>query len=119
QRGEVHLALCSDALVGTLRLLSREPTVWPEIAEDDAVYVHTLAVRRKWANRQLGLRLLDWAGGRASSLNRRWVRLDCVAENARLQNYYAQAGFSDRGEVDAAFPAPVGTLRLRRYEKHV
>jgi hypothetical protein len=71
------------------------------------------------ASRQLGHRLLDWAAYRASTLGRRYVRLDCVADNTFLRDYYAQAGFADRGEIDSQFPAPVGTLRLRRYEKQI
>ena len=119
KQGEVHLAFSGEALVGTLRLLLREPIVWPEIGEDDAVYVYNLAVSRKWANQRLGGRLLEWADRQASSLGRRCVRLDCVADNTFLRSYYTQAGFVDRGEIDAQFPEPVGTLRLRRYEKQI
>jgi ribosomal protein S18 acetylase RimI-like enzyme len=118
-QGEVQLAFLDDELVGTLRLLLREPIVWPEIAADDAVYVYNLAVRRQWANRQLGSRLLSWAGQRALGIGRRCVRLDCLADNTFLQQYYARAGFVERGEIDAQFPAPVGTLRLRRYERRI
>ena len=116
---EVQLALVGDELVGTLRLLLREPIVWPEIVEDDGVYVHSLAVKRAWAAHQLGQRMLAWAGGRAAALGRKRVRLDCVADNVFLRDYYTRAGFEDRGEIDARFPAPIGTLRLRRYEKSI
>lgn len=119
KQGEVQLVFCGEALVGTFRLLLREPIVWPEVVEDDAVYVYNLAVRRTWADQRLGRRLLEWASHRASSLGRKYVRLDCVADNAFLRDYYTRAGFADRGEIDAQFPAPVGTLRLRRYEKRV
>jgi len=116
---EVQLAFVADELVGTLRLLLREPIVWPEVVEDDALYVHTLAVRRAWAKHWLGRRMLEWAGDRAASLGRRYVRLDCVANNRFLREYYGEAGFEERGEIEARFPAPVGTLRLLRYEKPV
>jgi len=43
RKGEVQLAFSGEALVGTLRLLLREPIVWPEALEDDAVYVSNLA----------------------------------------------------------------------------
>ena len=118
-RGEVQLALSGDALVGTLRVLLRDPIVWPEIADDDAVYVYSLAVKRECADQRLGARLLDWAGDRAAALGRRYVRLDCMAHNAFMRRYYSQAGFLDRGDIDAEYPPPVGTLRLRRYEKNV
>lgn len=117
--GEVQLAFSGEALVGTLRLLLREPVVWPDVAEDDAVYVYTLAVRRQWANQQLGGRLLEWTSDRARALGRKYVRLDCMADNSFLRRYYTQAGFADCGDMDAQFPEPVGTLRLRRYEKGI
>jgi ribosomal protein S18 acetylase RimI-like enzyme len=118
-RGEVQLAFLDEALVGSFRLLSREPIVWPEIDADDAVYVYNLAVRRQWAGQQLGTRLLASAEQRASEVGRRFVRLDCLADNAFLRRYYMRAGFVARGEIDAEFPAPVGTLRLQRYEKQI
>ena len=117
--GEVQLAFIGDELVGTLRLLLHEPIVWPEVVEDDAVYVYNLAVRRASASRRLGSQMLEWAEDRAGALGRRYVRLDCMADNYFLRGYYAQAGFEERGEIDAPFPAPVGTLRLERYEKRV
>jgi len=121
RRPDRHLpvAFVGDELVGTLRLLLQEPIVWPEVFEDDALYVHTLAVRRTWAEHRLGHRMLEWAGDRAASLGRTYVRLDCMADNRFLREYYGQAGFEERGEIEARFPAPVGTLRLRRYEKPV
>ena len=119
KRGEVQLAFIGGELVGTLRVLLREPVVWPDIVEDDAVYVYNLAVKRAWGNHGIGGQMLDWAAARAASLGRRFVRLDCMATNQFLAKYYFQAGFEQRGEVDARFPPPVGTLRLKRYEKPV
>lgn len=119
QLDEVQLAFVGDELVGTLRLLLREPIVWPEVVEDDGVYVYNLAVRRAWASKRLGRQMLEWAEDRARSLGRRYVRLDCLADNHFLRGYYVQAGFEERGEIDAPFPAPVGTLRLLRYERQV
>jgi GNAT superfamily N-acetyltransferase len=119
ERHEVYLAFLGDALVGTLRVLAEEPIVWPEIVEDDAVYVHTLGVGRRWAHLALGSQLLNWAASRAASLGKSFVRLDCVSGNAFLRRYYLDAGFADRGDIDAPFPDPIGTLRLRRYEKRI
>jgi hypothetical protein len=61
--------------------------------------------------------MLDWAAHRAASLGREWVRLDCFSDNDFLRGYYMRAGFEERGEIEALFPAPVGALRLSRYEK--
>jgi ribosomal protein S18 acetylase RimI-like enzyme len=118
-QGEVQLAFEGEALVGTLRIVLRDPIVWPDMVEDDAAYVYNLAVRRRWASQQIGRWLLEWADGRASLLGRRFVRLDCLADNSFLRDYYTRAGFTDRGEIDATYPQPVGALRLRRYERPV
>jgi ribosomal protein S18 acetylase RimI-like enzyme len=119
ERGEVQLVFAGDELVGTFRLLLREPIVWPDVVEDDGVYVYNVAVRRSWAHRGLGRQVLDWASHRAAVLGRCRVRLDCFSDNAFLRDYYTRAGFEDRGDIEAHYPAPVGTLWLRRYEKAV
>ena len=118
-RREVHLAFVDDELAGTLRVQMSDPIVWPEFTESDAVYVYNLAVRRAWAGRAIGSRLLDWAERRAATIGRRFVRLDCMPDNAFLRDYYERKGFITRGNVDALYPDPVGLQRLRRYEKAV
>jgi len=118
-RQEVQLVFLDGDLVGTLRMLLHEPIVWPDTSLNDAVYVYNLAVRRAWANQGLGHRLLAWAQEHAVGLGRQYVRLDCLVGNDFLRRYYGQSGFAERGEIDAQFPAPVGTLRVRRFEKRV
>ena len=118
-RHEVHLAFIGDDLAGTLRLLMADPIVWPEFPEGEAVYVYNLGVRRAWAGRGLGSRLLDWAERRAASLGRRYVRLDCMPDSTFLRRYYECKGFVARGDVDAQYPDPVGLERLCRYERAV
>lgn len=118
-RREVQLAFIGHELVGAVRVLMRDPIVWPDVVEDDAVYVYKLAVRRSWGKHRFGGQILRWAVDRATYLGRGFVRLDCMADSQFLANYYVQAGFEERGEINARFPPPVGTLRLRRYEKSV
>jgi ribosomal protein S18 acetylase RimI-like enzyme len=97
----------------------RDPIVWPEVIEDDAVYVYNLAVSRRWAGQGLGYRMLGWAEDQVKRLGRTYLRLDHFAHNEFLRRYYQDVGFIDRGEIMAEYPSPVGTLRLRRYEKPV
>ncbi len=101
ERGEVYLARLDGQPAGTLIL--RPALQWPDTAiwgevPDDAAYVHSLAVRRAFAGRGLGRQLLDWAAGMASGAGKRYLRLDCMAENPALNDYYRRAGFSYRGE---------------------
>lgn len=62
-----------------------------------AGYVHGLAVRRHAAGAGLGPRLLDLASDLIAARSRPLVRLDCMAENASLCDFYRRAGFSDLG----------------------
>lgn len=116
---EVWLAFFGDELVGALRLLPSEPIVWPEVKADDALYLFSLAVRRAWAAQQLGRHLLMWAEAYAVLLGKAYLRLDCLTDNQVLRDYYTQAGFVECGEIAAQYPAPVGTLHLRRFEKRL
>ncbi len=101
ERGECYLARLDGRPAGTLIL--RLSLQWPDTAlwgevPDDAGYVHSLAVRRAYAGKGLGRRLLDWAGGVVSASGKPYLRLDCMAENPTLNDYYRRAGFSYRGE---------------------
>jgi hypothetical protein len=61
-----------------------------------------LAVRRSAAG--LGGRLLDWAAAMATTKDRRFLRLDCVASNHRLRRYYEKARFRHRDDVPVTGP---------------
>jgi GNAT superfamily N-acetyltransferase len=114
--GEVYFAVIRDEIVGSLRLLSEDRIVWPE-ADDRAFYLYNLLVRRNLKGQGLGRQLLAWAESQTIIAGKDYLRLDCFANNAILRRYYENAGYADRGEVDARYP--FGTLRLQRYEKHV
>ena len=119
EQRELHLAFIDDELVGGLRLLLRDPIVWPDIAADDGLYLYNLAVRRTFSGRGLGRALLAWAERQVAAAGRRYLRLDCVPGNMFLRRYYEDAGFVARGEVDAVYPGLAGAMLLRRYEKAV
>lgn len=115
-RGEMYLASVGDEVVGTLRLGWEDANVWPDVA-DDAAYVHTLAVRRTWAGRRLGRRLLEWVEAQAASAGKNYLRLDCITSNDVLRRYYEDAGFAAAGELEVSWP--LGMYPAQRYEKAV
>jgi len=98
--------------------LEWEDDFWPD-ADDDAGYLHRLAVRP--GHPGLGARVLHWVADYVRAHGRAFLRLDCVASNPALCRYYAEAGFSERGTVTVhGFPgdrrpdAPAATVQ--RYE---
>jgi ribosomal protein S18 acetylase RimI-like enzyme len=62
-----------------------------------AVYVHTLSVRAGFNGRGLGGFMLDYCAIKVIELNRRYVRLDCPAQNAKLCAWYESLGFIRAG----------------------
>jgi len=114
ERGEVFLAFLEEpAPVATVNLSWDDARFWgpqPPVAG----YVHRLAVRPRFGGRGLGRALIQWAAERVRSEQRAFLRLDCLASNARLCRYYTDLGFEPRGLVTvdgfvcAKFERPVG-----------
>ena len=99
--GELWIARLDGEPAGVVRLLRADQRFWGEHDRGDAVYVHTLAVRRDWRGRGVGQGVVRWAEGQAITGGRQFVRLDCGAANRGLRAYYEQLGF-----------VAVGTVRL-------
>lgn len=108
----------SDGIDGAFRLEesgSRNFLLWPE---DDlpALYLFSLAVRRRAAGRGLGLVMLDWAAATAKAQGK-VLRLDCWAANGRLKRYYLDAGFAAMGEVPFNDRPNDGPYALARFQR--
>ena len=96
EAGETWLAWSAGEAVGTFTL-QWDDAAWSDHHDDDAGYVHRLAVRRSAAG--LGRALLDDVAAQVRDAGRRFVRLDCVTANDVLRAYYADLGVEPRGEI--------------------
>ncbi|GGM84170.1 hypothetical protein GCM10012275_63520 [Longimycelium tulufanense] len=99
--GQTYVVRADTALVACFTLSGADPHFahgWPD-GPDNALYIYRMAVRRTWAGLDLGGRILDWAGARATTLDYRWLRLDCHRDNTALQRYYQARGFELVGTV--------------------
>ncbi|QGV79774.1 GNAT family N-acetyltransferase [Streptomyces ficellus] len=71
-----------------------EAGLWTEAElAEPSMFVNKLTVARTHAGRDLGGRLLDWAGDRAHRASATWLRLDAWTTNQPLQAYYLRHGF--------------------------
>lgn len=98
RREEVFLARIGAKVVGTITLQLSDDTHWADESKD-AVYVHKLAVMRDSSGRGIGIQLLKWAETQARLVDKKYLRLNCLAEDTRLRQYYEFLGFELRGEV--------------------
>lgn len=104
--GEVWLAEAGERLVGAWELWWEDKAAWgpqPPVAG----YVHRLMVDREAAPPGTGLLLLHAAERRVAAAGREFVRLDCLADNARLNSYYLDQGYRAVGRI-AGKPQPGG-----------
>ncbi len=92
--GEIHLAALDKKPVATLCLQWQDPFIWEEKGLDQqAGYIHALAVQRKLAGKHLGKQLMAWAEAAVAKHPRKYLRLDCMAENDGLFAYYEKQGY--------------------------
>lgn len=98
---DVYLVQQDEVAIGTLCLQWEDEGIWGARGKDDqAGYVHGLAIRRSIAHRGIGARMLDWAAANVAENGRRFLRLDCARSSERLRRYYEQLGFVDKGPAD-------------------
>jgi ribosomal protein S18 acetylase RimI-like enzyme len=90
---EVYLASLDGINVATVTIQWSDEQIWGEM-QDNAGYIHQLAVRDHFHGRRTGLQLLGWAEKRIASRNKWCARLDCWSENAKLCAYYENAGYT-------------------------
>jgi ribosomal protein S18 acetylase RimI-like enzyme len=100
--GETWLLWDAGRPVATVTArLGPDRRVWPSRQWNDrAVYLHQLVVARdpRYAGRELGARLFDWAGWQACLEYRvDWVRIDVWTDNVALHRYYEERGFVRAG----------------------
>ncbi len=95
ERGSTYLLRDGQVNAGTITV-EDSPGEWDrgvwddDAAGDDAVYVHRLVVNRSYAGRGLGAKLLNWAENHAAKQGKTRLRLDCLASNKSLNDYYKQ-----------------------------
>jgi GNAT superfamily N-acetyltransferase len=98
-RGEVYVVESEDGEgVATVSMLPDDPEYWGD-QPPDAFYVHKLAVRRDQAGRGIGAAVVEWANAEAAEAGREFLRLDCLADNPGIRDYYEDLGFEHRGDL--------------------
>ena len=96
-RGEVYLAKVGEESIGTVTLQWSDEWFWGQ-NPPDAGYVHRLAIRPTQTGKNLGLYILKWAEETARAEGKKYLRLNCRADDRKLRAYYEQVGFLHKGD---------------------
>ena len=87
---------------------------WPEMQDGSSLFLHKLAVLRKFKGTGVAQQMMQWASEYAQRQGKSWLRLDCHGGRPKLRQVYESFGFSlvDRG--------PIGEFEdVARYELRV
>lgn len=98
-----------NEVAGVCEIKTAAEALWDN-SQTAALYIHKLAIRRQYSNHGLGRNILDLIKVTARQKNINILRLDCVAHNHQLREYYESYGFNLKGIVDA------GDVNLALYE---
>jgi GNAT superfamily N-acetyltransferase len=97
-RGEVYIGWVDGDPVGTLTLQWSDPVFWGDRPPDSG-YLHKLAIRPAYHGKGIGLDMLRWAEAKTKTMGKRFLRLDCAAEDRKIREYYEKEGFVYRGDI--------------------
>lgn len=102
--GDVFICKSNTDIAGMVILL-RQPSAWDvklweeeAFNQDGSLYLHRLAISRKYANLGLGASILEWCESGIRFVGKSRIRLDCIADNSTLNQFYSQHGYTYRGE---------------------
>jgi len=87
-----YVALSENKIVGVFLIRWSDKDIWG----DDlnlCGYIHHLAIDRAYSSIGLGDALLLWAEEKIRNKSKRFVRLDCISANTKLNQYYLNRGY--------------------------
>jgi GNAT superfamily N-acetyltransferase len=105
----VHI---DNKLAAVVEIRTASEDIWGN-NQTKALYIHKLAICRKYSGSGLGQKILNRIKFKAIQQNINYLRLDCVAHNNKLREYYESCEFKLMGIVKA------GEINLALYEHQI
>jgi GNAT superfamily N-acetyltransferase len=102
--GYTYIIMEDNGAIATFTL-SPEQNEWDQHifgkdTEFESLYLHRLAVMPDYMKQGIGKRILQWIHENAKH-EKKWLKLNCVADNPRLNRFYQENGFDYLGETDS------------------
>jgi GNAT superfamily N-acetyltransferase len=91
--GATYILELGDEAIASVTL-ENTPNEWDsdiwgkDVNKEGVVYLHRLVVHRDYSGKGVGSGLLDWAEEYVKSIDKSYIRFDCVGSNEGLNNYY-------------------------------
>ncbi|WP_077247774.1 GNAT family N-acetyltransferase [Bacillus sp. FJAT-27225] len=99
---ETYIVLKDNDIVATFTLLSEQSEwdrhIWGSDISSQSLYLHRLAIIPAYMKKGLGKSILTWIQDNVS--HKEYLRLDCVTDNSKLNNFYKNNDFELIGVTD-------------------
>ena len=123
REGLLHKVCLGEAIAAVFCICLADPLIWQERERGDALYLHRVVVGDGFRGGRWFEKILAWAEETARQLDRRFIRMDTWADNAKLIGYYETYGFA-RIDVfttgdDPALPEQHRNLRVALLERTI
>lgn len=105
QGGSAYIIEKNGSVIGTVTVLL-EPEdwdrhIWQGERVDDSIFIHRLALFRSHSGRGLGKAIFSWIEqGLHFPEHKKYMKLDCVGDNKKLNDFYKANGFQHAGSTD-------------------
>jgi GNAT superfamily N-acetyltransferase len=93
----LHLGRINGLPVAAFVLLETDPEFWPDILENESLFIHKVVVARAWKGHNLSSQVLDFAARQVLERGKKFLRLDTDATRPALCNLYERYGFTRVG----------------------
>jgi GNAT superfamily N-acetyltransferase len=99
---ETYIVLKGKDIVATFTLLSKQSEwdrhIWGSDNSSKSLYLHRLAIIPTYMKKGIGKNILTWIQDNAS--DKEYLKLDCVTDNIKLNNFYKCNDFELIGVTD-------------------
>jgi GNAT superfamily N-acetyltransferase len=109
----MHLGRIHSEPVAAFVLLETDPEFWPNVTENESLFIHKVAVARAWKGHGLSSQILDYARQQVLERGKKYLRLDTDATRPALCKLYEHYGFVQVGRCQ------FGGFEMALYELEV
>ncbi|MDP4182132.1 MAG: GNAT family N-acetyltransferase [Bacillota bacterium] len=88
-----YIAYQNGLPTSCMALTDYDPVYWPNIPKGESLYLHKVAVKRKFAGKGFSKELINFAKKLAISYTINTIRLNCNQHRHKLRSVYENEGF--------------------------
>ena len=103
--GTALLIVRDEEVIGTVTVQLTpdewDTHIWRDQDLEDSVFLHRLVLKRSETGKELGRIILKWIESNLEyPINKKFIKLDCVGDNSKLNQYYISNEYSFLGATE-------------------